>query len=123
MVRAIAGHGKLMHRLPETWFPWISWPCSSINTGWIPGNGNVANAGFVGVTNGIGVIIMPPVSVCHQVSMIGQRFLPTWLLYQCQASSLIGSPTEPITFSVDRSYFSTQSILSFASERMAVGAV
>ena len=43
------------------------------------------------------VIIMPPVSVCHQVSTIGQRPLPMCLSNQCQASSLIGSPTEPST--------------------------
>jgi hypothetical protein len=39
------------------------------------------------------------VSVCHQVSTMGQRFLPMCSLYHCQASSLIGSPTLPITFS------------------------
>ena len=44
---------------------------------------------------GRGEIRMPPVSVCHQVSTIGQRPLPTTSSYQFQASGLIGSPTEP----------------------------
>ena len=38
---------------------------------------------------------MPPVSVCHQVSTIGQRPSPTTRWYQSQASGLIGSPTVP----------------------------
>ena len=38
-----------------------------------------------------------PVSVCHQVSTIGQRFLPTTVWYHIQASGLIGSPTEPMS--------------------------
>ena len=36
-----------------------------------------------------------PVSVCHQVSTIGQRPPPMCSRYQIQASGLIGSPTEP----------------------------
>ncbi len=44
---------------------------------------------------GSGEIMRPPVSVCHQVSTIAQRSLPTCLWYQSQASGLIGSPTEP----------------------------
>ena len=39
----------------------------------MPGNGTVAEPGLVVVTPGSGVIMMPPVSVCHQVSTIGQR--------------------------------------------------
>ena len=42
----------------------------------MPGNGRVAEPGLVLVMPGSGVIIMWPVSVCHQVSMIGQRLLP-----------------------------------------------
>ena len=42
-------------------------------TGSMPKNGRVAEPGFNGVAPGIGVIRMPPVSVCHQVSTIGQR--------------------------------------------------
>jgi hypothetical protein len=37
----------------------------------------VAEPGFSAVAPGSGVIRMPPVSVCHQVSTIGQRPSPT----------------------------------------------
>ena len=42
----------------------------------MPGNGTVVDPGFVAVTPGRGVIMIPPVSVCHQVSTIGQRLPP-----------------------------------------------
>jgi len=42
-----------------------------------PGSGRVADPGLSGVAPGSGVIICPPVSVCHQVSTIGQRRSPT----------------------------------------------
>ena len=42
-----------------------------------PKNGSVAEPGFSRVAPGSGVIRMPPVSVCHQVSTIGQRPSPT----------------------------------------------
>ena len=48
----------------------------SITTGLTPKNGRVAEPGLVGVTPGNGVIRMPPVSVCHQVSTIVQRPSP-----------------------------------------------
>ena len=41
------------------------------------------------------VIMQPPVSVCHQVSITGQRPSPTTSKYQRHASGLIGSPTLP----------------------------
>ena len=47
------------------------------------------------VTPGSGVIRIIPVSVCHQVSTIGQRSPPMCSRYQIHASGLIGSPTEP----------------------------
>src|SRR5688572_5030485 len=62
----------------------------------MPGNGVVAEPGFRDVTPGNGVIIIMPVSVCHQVSTIGQRSPPINLWYQIQASGLIGSVGEPI---------------------------
>ena len=40
----------------------------------MPKNGSVAEPGLVGVAPGSGVIMMPPVSVCHQVSTIGTAF-------------------------------------------------
>ena len=39
----------------------------------MPGNGSVHEPGTSGVAPGSGVIMWPPVSVCHQVSTIGQR--------------------------------------------------
>jgi hypothetical protein len=38
-----------------------------------PGSGSVHDPGLVDVTPGTGEIMMAPVSVCHQVSTIGQR--------------------------------------------------
>ena len=52
-------------------------PSSSTIAGLTPKNGRVAEPGFSGVAPGSGVIRMPPVSVCHQVSTIGQRSSPT----------------------------------------------
>ena len=45
-------------------------PTISGNT---PGSGRVQLPGLVAVAPGSGLIMMPPVSVCHQVSTIGQR--------------------------------------------------
>ncbi len=75
------------------------------------------------VTPGSGEIIIAPVSVCHQVSTIGQRSPPMCLRYQIQASGLIGSPTEPSTRRLDRSNFAGMSSPHFMNVRMAVGAV
>ena len=55
----------------------------------------MAEPGLVAVIPGSGVIMIAPVSVCHQVSTIGQRSPPITLWYQSQAFGLIGSPTEP----------------------------
>jgi hypothetical protein len=52
-------------------------PSASTICGWQPKNGCVAEPGFSLVAPGSGVIRMPPVSVCHQVSTIGQRPSPT----------------------------------------------
>jgi hypothetical protein len=50
-------------------------PSASTSAGCTPKNGRVAEPGLSGVAPGSGVIRMPPVSVCHQVSTIGQRFV------------------------------------------------
>src|ERR1700712_3542095 len=71
----------------------------------------------------MGDIIMPPVSVCHQVSTIGQFLWPMFSSNQCQASSLMGSPTEPNFFNELKSLFFTASKPKLINERMAVGAV
>ena len=63
----------------------------------MPGSGWVAVPGLVVVTPGSGLIMMPPVSVCHQVSTMGQRSPPMTSWYQIQASGLMGSPTVPST--------------------------
>ena len=50
---------------------------SSSSTGAMPKKGRVAEPGTAGHAPGSGVIIAAPVSVCHQVSTIGQRPSPT----------------------------------------------
>ena len=67
--------------------------------------------------------MMPPVSVCHQVSTIGQRPPPMCSWYHIHASGLIGSPTEPSSRSDDRSCLAGSSAPHFMNVRMAVGAV
>ena len=69
----------------------------------MPGSGCVHEPGLVAVTPGSGEIMMAPVSVCHQVSTIGQRMRPTCSWYHIQASGLMGSPTEPNNRSFVRS--------------------
>jgi hypothetical protein len=75
------------------------------------------------VIPGSGVIRIIPVSVCHQVSTIGQRSPPMCSWYQIHASGLIGSPTEPSNRSDDRSCFCAYSGPHFMCARIAVGAV
>ena len=48
----------------------------------MPGNGKVAEPGFVAVTPGSGVIMIWPVSVCHQVSTTGALLPPMFSRYQ-----------------------------------------
>src|SRR5579863_4486994 len=94
MVRSIAGHGFRMTRYPPD--PAGTGLPSRVTTSTLmPGSGRVHEPGLVGVAPGIGLIIMAPVSVCHQVSMMGQRSCPITLRYHIQASGLIGSPTLP----------------------------
>ena len=45
-------------------------------SGTMPNNGLVAEPGLRSVAPGKGEIKIPPVSVCHHVSMIGQRSRP-----------------------------------------------
>ena len=83
----------------------------------------MAEPGLVVVMPGSGVIMMWPVSVCHQVSTIGQRSPPITLWYQTHAFGLIGSPTDPSSRSEERSCFSGYSRPHLMQARMAVGAV
>ena len=89
----------------------------------MPGNGNVADPGLVVVQPGSGLIMIAPVSVCHQVSTTGQRPPPMCCWYHIQASGLIGSPTEPSSRRLERSCLSGSSAPHFMNVRMAVGAV
>ena len=79
--------------------------------------------GLVVVTPGSGLIMIPPVSVCHQVSTIGHFSAPITLWYHIQASGLIGSPTVPSSRRLERSACPGQSSPHLMKARMAVGAV
>src|SRR5437667_4377595 len=122
MPRSMLGHGFRMTSLPpvlaETGFP-----RSSTTSGRMPKNGSVAEPGLVGVAPGNGVIIIAPVSVCHQVSTIGQRPPPIVFWYHIHASGLIGSPTDPRSRKDERSCFFTHSSPQRMNARIAVGAV
>src|SRR6476469_10207692 len=89
----------------------------------MPGRGSPASPGLAYCAPGSVVIMIPPVSVCHQVSTIGQRSPPMTLWYQIHAFGLIGSPTEPSSRSDDRSCFSGYSRPHLMQARIAVGAV
>ncbi len=89
----------------------------------MPGSGRMAAPGLAEVTPGSGLIMIAPVSVCHQVSTTGQRSPPMCSRYQTYASGLIGSPTEPRTRRLDMSYLAGMSSPHFMNVRIAVGAV
>ena len=82
---------------------WQRLPSFFTTSGSTPKNGMVQLPGLVAVIPGNGDIMMAPVSVCHQVSTIGQRPPPICSWYHIQASGLIGSPTLPSSRSDDRS--------------------
>ena len=67
--------------------------------------------------------MIAPVSVCHQVSTIGQRPPPMISWYHIHASGLIGSPTLPSRRSDDRSCAFGCSFPQRTKARIAVGAV
>ena len=74
----LPGQLSEMQRLPSH-APSSGVPSASTIKGCTPKNGFVAEPGFSAVAPGSGVMRMPPVSVCHQVSTIGQRSSPTTL--------------------------------------------
>ncbi len=74
------------------------------------------------VTPGSGEIIIPPVSVCHQVSTIGTASWPITRRYQTHASGLMFSPTLPSRRMLDRSCSSGICSPHFMKVRIAVGA-
>ena len=65
-------------------------------------------------------IMMPPVSVCHQLSWIGR---PKASTPQTTPSGFNGSPTLATNRSDDMSYSLVMSVPAFVSMRIAVGAV
>src|ERR1700730_8450139 len=72
----------------------ISRPASSNSAAETPGSGRVAEPGFVAVRPGSGEIMIAPVSVCHQVSTIGQRSPPTTEWDHSHAFGLVGAAPE-----------------------------
>ena len=121
MPRSIDGHGCVSVRYPPPWVTGSPW--SSTTSTPTPGMARQAEPGLVEVMPGSGVIMWPPVSVCHHVSTIGQRPPPMCSWYHIQASGLMGSPTVPRTRSVDRSWRCGSAAPHFMNVRMAVGAV
>src|SRR5436305_15223054 len=89
----------------------------------MPGKGRVAEPGLAAIAPGRGVIMIMPVSVCHQVSTMGQRLWPRTSRYHIQASGLIGSPTVPSDRRLSSLCFLGHSSPHLMNVRMAVGAV
>src|ERR1044072_9798159 len=101
MPRNIAGHGRFSTRYPPP-PTGTDGPSASTPSAAMPGNGKVAEPGFVVVTPGSGVIRICPVSVCHHVSTTGALFPPLCSRYQSHASGLIGAPTLQRTRHLER---------------------
>jgi hypothetical protein len=80
-VRNIAGHGSLTTRKPPEPFGTDS-PSSSTTSETTPGIDFIAEPGLPAVTPGSGLIMIAPVSVCHQVSTTGVRSAPIVSRYQ-----------------------------------------
>src|SRR5579863_5024555 len=116
MVRAMPGQGLVMTRNPPE--PrGTGWPSMVMISAATPGKALVADPGLVAIAPGIGAIMMLPVSVCHQVSVIGQRLPPIISRYHIQASGLIGSPTVPRRRRLDMSCFFGHSLPHFMKVR------
>src|SRR4051812_49892962 len=96
MPRSIDGHGSVRTRYPPPPLG-TTLASSSTTSATMPGSGVCADPGLVSVTPGRGLIMMPPVSVCHHVSTTGVRSPPMTWRYQIHASGLIGSPPPPST--------------------------
>src|SRR5205807_777117 len=98
-------------------------PCLSTTSAITPGSGLVAEPGLVAMAPGSGEIMIIPVSVCHQVSTMGQRFLPIMSRYHIQASGLMGSPTVPSRRRLSSLWRLGYSLSHLLQARMAVGVV
>src|SRR5437660_7236354 len=122
MVRSIPGQGCLRTRNPPE--PAGTGSPSIVTTSaTTPGNGFVPEPGLVAIAPGIGEIMIEPVSVCHQVSTIGQRSRPITSRYHIHASGLIGSPTVPNSRKLSRRCFLGHCSPHLMNVRIAVGAV
>src|SRR5580698_3385176 len=122
MVRAIEGQGlRITNSPPEP--GGTGCPSRVTTSGSMPKNGRVAEPGLVGTAPGIGAIRIAPVSVCHQVSTMGQRLWPIFSRYHIHASGLMGSPTVPSSRSESSLYLSTNLLPHLMNARIAVGAV
>ena len=120
--RSIPGHGAVITRKPPSSLP-TDVPSCLMTSAETPGSAFMAAPGLVAVIPGRGLIKIPPVSVCHQVSTIGHRPPPMWVRYQIHASGLIGSPTDPSRRSELRSWAAGRSSPHFMKVRIVVGAV
>ena len=128
MVCMIPGQGLRMQIFPAACSPaLISFPFSSQIAGKIPSAAGPALPGFMRSSAGFVVQRKPPVSVCQNVSTIGQCSPPIFLWYHIHASGLIGSPTVPSRRKDDKSYFDgwifASASAALINERIAVGAV
>src|SRR6188508_119287 len=122
MPRSIPGQGLVITNQPPC-PAGTGLPEESTIAGTIPGSGLVQLPGLVGIAPGKGDIMIPPVSVCHHVSTMGQRSRPIFLWYHIQASGLIPSPTVPSSRKLERSCLSTHASPHLMNARIAVGAV
>src|SRR3954469_23684667 len=122
MPRSIDGHGFLITRNPPS-LGAHGVPSRLTTCGSTPKNGRAQLPGLAGVIPGSGVIMIAPVSVCHQVSTIGQRPPPMISWYHIHASGLIGSPTLPSRRRDDMSWRLGNSLPQRTNARIAVGAV
>ena len=84
-----------------------------------PGNGRPIEPGLMS-NAGVFAIMMPPVSVCHQLSWIGK---PSTRFPHQTASALSGSPTLAMNRSRGNRYCAASSGPALISMRIAVGAV
>src|SRR5579875_1782808 len=116
------GQGLAMTRRPPC--PGgTGWPSLDTIFGTMPKKGLVAEPGLVAIAPGTGAIMCAPVSVCHQVSTMGQRSRPISRWYHIQASGLIGSPTVPSSRRLASECFAVHSVPHLINARIAVGAV
>src|SRR5437868_13003901 len=122
IVLAIAGQGLRSTSSPPEPLGTES-PERVTTSGKTPGSGSVADPGLVGTAPGSGEIMIIPVSVCHQVSTIGHRFLPMISRYHIQASGLMGSPTVPSRRRLSSLWRLGYALPHLMKARMAVGAV